>query len=79
MIKQSLCNIFDISVARDTFEGILLLKLSHKTENLVLFPCVCYLPPQNSSRPFDVTSFYDKLLLDVYSYQEKGLVFICGY
>ena len=29
-------------------------------------------------KTLDVTSFYDKLLLDVYSYQDEGLVFICG-
>jgi len=50
----------------------------NKQTGQTLVPCVCYLPPENSSRPFDVNNFYDKLLTDYYLYQNIGIVFICG-
>ena len=50
----------------------------HKTENFVLLPCVCYLPPENSSRRVDVNEYFDNLLTDFYQFQNNGLVFICG-
>ena len=49
----------------------------HNSNN-VICPCVCYLPPENSSRHFDVNSFYDHLLADIYAYQNDGLIFVCG-
>jgi len=54
------------------------LKMQHKYENFTLLPCVCYLPPENSSRYFDVNTFYEQLLMDIFKYQNDGLVFICG-
>lgn len=52
--------------------------MTHRCEDLTLLPCVCYLPPQNSSRYFDVNYFYDSLLTDVYTYQNDGMIFISG-
>ena len=49
----------------------------HNSNN-VIFPCVCCLPPENSSRHFDVNSFYDHLLADIYAYQNDVLIFVCG-
>ena len=40
--------------------------------------CVCYLPPENSSRQEDVLCFYDDLLADIYQYQSLGTVCIFG-
>ena len=54
------------------------LKLQHKFEGITLLPCVCYLPPENSSRYFDVTSFYDHLLTSIYEFQNDGYIFVCG-
>jgi len=63
---------------KKSFEGILWLKLTHKQDKFTLIPCVCYLPPENSSRVFDVHAFFDNLLTDYYSFYKDGLVFICG-
>ena len=54
------------------------MKLSHKSETLYIVPCVCYLPPKNSSRYFDVNSFFDNLLSDIYTYQKEGIIYVCG-
>lgn len=59
-------------------EGILSIKLQHKYLDYILVPCVCYLPPENSSRHFDVNSFYDHLLTGVYQYQNIGSLYVCG-
>ena len=69
---------FDVKVLDDSFEGILWLKLRHKSSSLCILPCVCYLPPEISSRAFDVNGFYDTLLSDIYKFQNDGLVYICG-
>ena len=69
---------FDISLLDDSKEGILCLKLSHKSSSLCIVPCVCYLPPENSSRYFDVNTFFDNLLADVYKYQNEGIMYVCG-
>ena len=71
-------NWFNVSVLEQPCEGIMWLKMQHKYENFTLLPCVCYLPPENSSRYFDVNSFYEQLLMDIFKYQNDRLVFICG-
>ena len=52
--------------------------MQHKYFDYTLLPCVCYLPPENSSRQFNVDSFYDHLLTCVYEYQNDGYIYICG-
>ena len=78
LIKNEILTEFDIMVLQQSYEGIFWLKLTHKTESLVLLPCVCYLPPENSSRRVDVNEFFDNLLSDFYQFQNMGLVFISG-
>ena len=77
-IKDSVLQNFQVSVLDDTSEGILWLHLEHKHEGFSLIPCVCYLPPENSSRSTDANIFFDTLLTDLYNYQNLGTVFICG-
>ena len=57
---------------------MLWLQRKHKVENISLIPCVCYLPPENSSSRADVNAYYDNLLADVYKYQRLGIMFICS-
>ena len=40
--------------------------------------CVCYLPPDGSTRLNDAEQFYTRLTEQVYQYQNLGNVFICG-
>ena len=76
--KNTLLDYFDVSVLDDRSEGILWIQLKHKVDNLISFPCVCYLPPENSSRRTDVNLYFDTLLADIYKYQKLGNMFICG-
>ena len=77
-IKNSVLEYFDATVLDDSFEGILWIQLKHKIDNFSLIPCVCYLPPENSSRRIDVNLYFDSLLADIYKYQKIGNIFICG-
>ena len=41
--------------------------------------CVCYLPPEESSRRVNPHGFYDTLITQIYQYQDNGnMNFICG-
>ena len=78
LIKNRILRDFHVSVLDRAYEGILWLRLVNKEDGQVLLPCVCYLPPENSSRPFDVNAFYEHLLVNIYQYQKEGIIFICG-
>ena len=69
---------FNVTVLDDSNEDILWLKLSHKRLGYNLIACVCYLPPENSSRQVDVNAFFDTILTGVYNFQSIGKLFICG-
>ena len=76
--KKSICSAFNIEILDSSFEGILWLKMTNHLSNLSIYPCVCYLPPENSSRQADVHAFFDHLLTSIYNYQNEGVIFICG-
>ncbi len=78
LIREELCELFDVSVLDDQVEGILWLSFSSKSGGGVFKLCVCYLPPEYSSRQHNVQDFYDALLSQVYTYQQEGLFFLCG-
>ena len=77
-IHNDIASCFNIKILDNSFEGILWLEMRHKFDDIVLLPCVCYLPPENSSRHVDVLAFFDKLLTDLYEYQNIGVPFLCG-
>ena len=71
-VRNSIIHIYNVSILDDSVEGIMWLKCTPKTgvdEPLCSFTvCVCYLPPQSSSRNIDACMFFDKLLTHVYLY-----------
>ena len=80
LISSRISNEFNVSILDRSFEGILWLKLVNKVDGQVLLPCVCYLPPENSSRPFDVNAFYEHLLVNLYQYQQEGIyIYMWGF
>lgn len=78
LINELLLKDYGISVLDNKHEGILWLKLKHKFLDYAFAPCVWYLPPENSSRQVDVSSFYDHLIACVYQYQAEGDLVLCG-
>ena len=78
LVKQELLNSFDVKIEDNSTEGILWLSLTDFVSQTSLYTCVCYLPPKNTTRPIDPCKFYDTLLSNIYDYQEKGPISICG-
>ncbi|KAK6191131.1 hypothetical protein SNE40_002872 [Patella caerulea] len=68
----------DISILDDSYEDILWIKLSSKSCDFKMCLCVCYLPPTGSSRMSDPDLFFLTLSQQIYSYQNQGLLCICG-
>jgi len=78
-VKKTVLDLYEVSILNNTYEGILWLKLSHRhIPECVSTICVCYLPPENSSRHVDAADFFDTLLSHVYSYQNSNIRYICG-
>ncbi|CAC5407445.1 unnamed protein product [Mytilus coruscus] len=76
--KDYLTEIFNIGILDLSFEGILWVYLYHRLSNFRFNICVCYLPPDHSTRQVDKELFLDTLLSPVYEFQNDGLFYICG-
>ena len=74
LIKNAILREFECKVVDNSYEGTLWLRLKHKFNRTCLILCVCYLPPENSSRQADVFGFYDNLLTGIYEFQDLGPV-----
>ena len=77
-VKRSLLEKFDINVENKTVEDILWLKIESLFSKESIYLCICYLPPENSSRQVDAEQFYAELIKQVYQYQNYGKIIICG-
>ena len=77
-VKRSLLERFEIVIANNTVEDILWLKIKSLVSNESVYLCICYLPPENSSRQVDAEQFYAELMKQVYQYQNYGKTIICG-
>lgn len=78
LICDSLWNHFTFEILDKSYEGILWIQFISNVDNFVFNLCVCYLPPEGSTRNIDVNDFYETLLAQVYLYQNDGLFSICG-
>jgi len=78
LIKDSVLQQYDVFVLDKGCEGILWISLKNKASGKQYNLCVCYLPPENSTRAVDVCEYLDTLLFQVYEYQKSGSVTVCG-
>ena len=60
---------FDITVLDDNTEGMMWVKAVCRLSALCLMMCVCYLPPEGSTRNVNSEEFMDNLLCKVYEYR----------
>ena len=67
---------YEYCVLDNAFDDILWVKFWNNESSF--FVCVCYLPPDGSTRLNDAEQFYTRLTEQVYQYQNLGNVFICG-
>ena len=77
-VKRSLLDRFEVSMVDRSIEDIMWLKIKCLHSGESVFFCICYLPPENSSRKVDAEHFYTNLMHQVYQYQNIGKIVICG-
>ncbi len=79
LVKNELCEQFNVSILDNSYEGILWLRLTHKeSSETIITACVCYLPPEYSTRYVDAHDFFDTLLLQLHNYHSSGVTYVCG-
>ena len=67
LIKTEFCNEFIVDIADSSCDSMLWLQLKPRDSDLCIFACVCYLPPNGSSRQVDVHDFlihYKQVYID---------------
>ena len=62
----------------DETEGILWIELNHKLTKECLKFCVCYLPPNNSTRAVNAEEFFHTLMYHVFEHQSNALITVFG-
>ena len=77
LVKNEILHDFNVITLDDSNDDILWLQLENIYDGFKLIACVCYLPPENSSRQVDANTFFDNLLTGLYEYQNLGKLFIC--
>jgi hypothetical protein len=78
-VKDHLYEQFYVKILDATCEGILWVSFVHKSYLAYEFMvCVCYLPPENSTRYVNVNDFFDSLLTGIYEFQNRGDYFLIG-
>ena len=75
-VKSELLDEYDIIPSDKSVEDILWIQLKCKSSNVSMCLAVCYLPPNESSRPIYQEIFFDNLLQQVYCNQNKGYTII---
>ena len=78
LIENTFASNYNIQVLDKSHEGILWINFKHILTGSSFNLCVCYLPPEGSSRSVNVDEFFDNLLTKVYQYQNMGQYYICG-
>ena len=71
LIKNDICNLFNVTTLDCSCDDILWLKLNGKNnDHDELVVCVCYIPPCGSSRGNVAQELYEHLLTNVYMYYD---------
>ena len=82
LVKKDLLSYFKIEILDSSTEGILWINLKDSIDTsgdpYSFSACVCYLPPQGSSRNIDPHNFFDSLLFQIHVYGKDSNFFLCG-
>ena len=54
------------------------MKFTHREDVSTLIGCVCYITPVDSTRIIKQEEYFDTLIMQVHSYQKRGIFFLCG-
>ena len=78
LIHHRILKRFTVSILEQDYEGIFWVQLESIETGRLLLVCVCYLPPKDSTKSVDGLAFFDKLLCDIYKFQNLGQIVIGG-
>ena len=79
LVSDDTLSKFEANTIDDRYEGILWIRLDSKCDDtLSVVLCVCYLPPEGSSRGNSAQEFYDNLLGQVYMYYDGSPLYLLG-
>ena len=78
IIENTFASNYNIQILDKGHEGILWINFKHILNGTCFNLCVCYLPPEGSSRYVNVDDFFYTLLTKIYQYQGMGQYYICG-
>lgn len=79
LVRNEIMENFHVVICDDSYEGILWIKLQDKlNKSDVLYSCVCYLPPINSTRTCDANEYFDMLINQIHIYGKDAFFYICG-
>ena len=62
LIHNSIMLYYDVNITDMNYEGILVIKLTHKWSSFTFCIVTCYLPPENSPWGREAEAFYSHLL-----------------
>lgn len=54
------------------------LGFANKHDGSIISACVCYAPPEHSTRAIKVVELLDTLLTQIHSFQQDGHIWLCG-
>ena len=77
-IKESLAQIYSVTIVDKSHDGILGVKFCHKTVDYNVVIYVLYLPPERSNRDRDAQSFFSHILSEIYINYESDAIFVIG-
>ena len=79
LIRDNFADLYNISVLDKTVDGMMWLKAVSRILSFTLIICVCYLPPEGSSRNVNAEEFMDVLMGKMYEFKpDSDLLYICG-
>ena len=78
LIKESLLLLYSVETIDTSFDGIIWLVLSPNYGGEELAICVCYIPPESSSRGDCSQEFFDWLASQIVEYSCGRQVIVCG-
>ena len=79
-IRNTILETNEVTILDKSIEGILWIKVAARNYDFVSHFCVCYLPPEGSTRTgiTHVSEFFECLLTQIYMYRDCAVYNICG-
>ncbi|MES9883911.1 MAG: reverse transcriptase family protein, partial [Sedimenticola sp.] len=79
LVRETLLEDYECILINRDLQDVLWVKLiPRRVAHEPICMCVCYLPPDGSTRTNDPEHFFDTIMSQVYQYQSEGLIHVCG-